>query len=244
MNVKRVVQRCENHIPQLKKSQIEVHYKAVVRALVTEAVDLSLFLQKVAGGTKNLQLGNSSATTSELDQLKFTDWAFYWVQVIAELRLGVKLRKVHSNRAPIEYELTPYEILMKDIRTQRLNLRKILINGDIPQRVTKDAHALILEFIRSRPPLKKVNALLAFGYCSSNGKGNFLQALERKLPPRTIVLTPREQLMNSIKKGHALRPTRNSTSPAVVLGSLTNDDYMDVDDVPQTARKLIKVGTN
>lgn len=31
-----------------------------------------------------------------------------------------------------------------------------MVNGDVPPKVKKDAHALILEFIRSRPPLKKV----------------------------------------------------------------------------------------
>lgn len=31
-----------------------------------------------------------------------------------------------------------------------------MVNGDIPRRVKKDAHAVILEFIRSRPPLRKV----------------------------------------------------------------------------------------
>lgn len=32
------------------------------------------------------------------------------------------------------------------------------VDGDIPPRVKKDAHELILDFIRSRPPLKQVNA--------------------------------------------------------------------------------------
>lgn len=135
---------------------MEAHYKAVVRALVTEGMELSTFLEKVASGTSSLQLGNSTST-SDLDQLQFADWARFWVQVITELRMGVKLRKVHYSKAPIEYELTPYEILMKDIRTCRINLRKIMVNGDIPYRITKDAHALILEFIKSRPPLKKVS---------------------------------------------------------------------------------------
>lgn len=36
-----------------------------------------------------------------------------------------------------------------------------MVNGDVPPKVKKDAHALILEFIRSRPPLKKV--------CTTNG---------------------------------------------------------------------------
>ena len=31
------------------------------------------------------------------------------------------------------------------------------VNGDIPPTVKKDAHAVILDFIRSRPPLKPVS---------------------------------------------------------------------------------------
>lgn len=187
MNIRQVLQRCEKHLTVLSKPQVESHYKAVVRALVTEALELSTFLERVANGTSNLT--TDGASTSDLDQLQFADWARFWVQVIAELRMGVKLRKVHYSRAPIEYELTPYEILMKDIRACRYNLRKIMVDGDIPYRVTKDAHAIILDFIRSRPPLKK--------------------ASERKLPPQIRNLTPREQLMNSIRKGRPLRPIRN-----------------------------------
>ena len=72
--------------------------------------------------------------------------------------MGVKLKKIdHSDsRTPIEYKLTPYEILMDDIRSRRYQLKKIMIDNDIPQQMKKDAHAVILEFIRSRPPLKKV----------------------------------------------------------------------------------------
>lgn len=33
------------------------------------------------------------------------------------------------------------------------------VDGDIPPRVKKDAHELILDFIRSRPPLKQVPAV-------------------------------------------------------------------------------------
>lgn len=81
-----------------------------------------------------------------------------WVQVIRELRNGVKLKKVDYSRTPIEFELTPYEILMDDIRSRRYKLNKVMVDGDIPQKVKKDAHAIILEFIRSRPPLKKVKS--------------------------------------------------------------------------------------
>ncbi|CAG9771948.1 unnamed protein product [Ceutorhynchus assimilis] len=178
LNLVEVIRRCEAHLGTLTKAQAEAHYKAVVRALVAEAIELSTFLEKVAQGTISLP---SSSNNSNLDELKFTDWAKFWVQV-----MGVKLKKVNYSKAPIEYELTPYEILMKDIRNCKYNLRKIMINGNIPNRVSKDAHAIILDFIRSRPPLRKVS--------------------DRKLPPQQRTLTPREQLLLSIKKGRKLKP--------------------------------------
>jgi spire-like protein len=87
-----------------------------------------------------------------------------WVQVIHELRHGVKLKKVDYSHTPIEYELTPYEILMDDIRSRRYKLNKVMVDGDIPHRIKKDAHAIILEFIRSRPPLRKVRGT---SHCSA-----------------------------------------------------------------------------
>ncbi|KAI8114994.1 Protein spire [Lucilia cuprina] len=158
-----VLEACKNHI---KPTVPEEHYKAVCRALVTETLELRIFLQQ----------------------------ARFWVQVIDELRRGVRLKKANYERAPTEYELTPYEILMEDIRSRKYQLRKVMVNGDIPPRVKKDAHALILEFIRSRPPLKK--------------------ASERKLPPpikRTP--SPREQLMDSIRQGRTLKHIPSPTLP-------------------------------
>lgn len=51
---------------------------------------------------------------------------------------------------------------MDDIRSKRYKLNKIMVDGDIPHKVKKDAHAIILEFIRSRPPLKKVGFLYIY----------------------------------------------------------------------------------
>lgn len=87
--------------------------------------------------------------------------ARFWVQVISELRKGVKLKKVEANlqsrgqgqRRGAEFELTPYEILMDDIRERRYRLKKAPSPTPYSK---KDVHAIILEFIRSRPPLKKV----------------------------------------------------------------------------------------
>ncbi|XP_054743769.1 protein spire isoform X1 [Anastrepha obliqua] len=188
-----VLEACKNHV---KPTVPEEHYKAVCRALVTEAIELRIFLQQVLNdGADNLHLEADSQTSKqELAKLGFNDWARFWVQVIDELRRGVRLKKNNYSRTPIEYELTPYEILMEDIRTKKYQLRKVMVNGDIPPRVKKDAHALILEFIRSRPPLKK--------------------ASERQLPPpikRTP--SPREQLMDSIRKGQTLKHIQPPTQP-------------------------------
>lgn len=54
-----------------------------------------------------------------------------WVQVMRDLREGVKLKKVQErqyNPLPIEYQLTPYEMLMDDIRSKRYKLRKVMVS--------------------------------------------------------------------------------------------------------------------
>ena len=80
-----------------------------------------------------------------------------WRQILKDLRDGVKLKKIEFTKTPIEYELTPYEILMEDIRERRFSLNKIMVDGELPHRIKKDAHDVILQFIRSRPPLKPVS---------------------------------------------------------------------------------------
>ncbi|EDW12839.2 protein spire isoform X1 [Drosophila mojavensis] len=181
-----IIETCRNHI---KPALPENHYKAVCRALVTETIELRIFLQQILNNDtgKLIKASESSQSTQcELAKLGFNDWARFWVQVIDELRRGVRLKKRNYERTPIEYELTPYEILMGDIRAKKYQLRKVMVNGDIPPRVKKDAHAMILEFIRSRPPLKK--------------------ASERQLgPPLKCTPSPREQLMESIRQGKELK---------------------------------------
>ncbi len=101
------------------------------------------------------------------------------MQVIHELRHGVKLRKtfqISQQKRHIEYELTPFEILLDQIRTRRYNLRKI--KRSLAPKIKKDARDIILDFIRSRPPLKPVVA---------------------KPKQRTEPLTIHEKLMQSIR---------------------------------------------
>ncbi|OWR50821.1 hypothetical protein KGM_210910A, partial [Danaus plexippus plexippus] len=187
--LQRCIWHCGGGSGRLARETAAGHYRAVCRALVAEALELASFLARVrVTGARDLGAAEDSAT--HLDTLQFSDWARFWMQVIGELRMGVKLKKVNYSRTPIEYELTPYEILMDDIRSRRYTLRKV--DGAIPQNVKKDAHAMILEFIRSRPPLKK--------------------ASERKLAPVRREVTPREQLLASIQLGKQLRPTTQSRS--------------------------------
>lgn len=54
------------------------------------------------------------------------------MQVMRDLRNGVKLKKVQErqyNPLPIEYQLTPYEMLMDDIRSKRYTLRKVMVSN-------------------------------------------------------------------------------------------------------------------
>ncbi|NWH98041.1 SPIR2 protein, partial [Tichodroma muraria] len=127
-----------------------------------------------------------------------------WVQLMRELRHGVKLKKVQEkqfNPLPTEYQLTPFEMLMQDIRARNYKLRKVMVDGDIPPRVKKDAHELILDFIRSRPPLK--------------------QASERRLRPlpqkqRTL----HEKILEEIRQERKLRPVEQKARPSAGYSSL------------------------
>lgn len=48
-----------------------------------------------------------------------------------ELRHGVKLKKVQEqefNPLPTEFQLTPFEMLMQDIRARNYKLRKVMVS--------------------------------------------------------------------------------------------------------------------
>ncbi|XP_077951664.1 protein spire homolog 1 isoform X3 [Gasterosteus aculeatus] len=182
---------CTAHLPAL--SDTPTHYQAVCRALYTETKELGTFLEKIRSAKENLRKmedGPSGDPGRDLNELQNADWARFWVQVMRDLREGVKLKKVQErqyNPLPIEYQLTPYEMLMDDIRSKRYKLRKVMVNGSIPQRLKKSAHEVILDFIRSRPPLNPVSA--------------------RKLKPQTeLPPTLHERILKEIKSERKLRP--------------------------------------
>nr|XP_044616914.1 protein spire homolog 2 [Equus asinus] len=141
---------------------------------------------------------------AELDNLGRTDWARLWVQLMRELRHGVKLKKVQEqefNPLPTEFQLTPFEMLMQDIRARNYKLRKVMVDGDIPPRVKKDAHELILDFIRSRPPLKQVS-----------------ERRLRPLPQKQRTL--HEKILEEIKQERRLRPVGGERWGGRGFGSL------------------------
>ena len=90
---------------------------------------------------------------------------------MGQLRQGIKLRKVDYSKTPTEFEMTPYEMLMADIRKRSYKLNPT----EITQKVKTDAKDVILDFIRSRHPLKP--------------------ASKRVLTPRKKDSTPMELLM-------------------------------------------------
>ncbi|KAK2841718.1 hypothetical protein Q5P01_011918 [Channa striata] len=183
------------------------HYQAVCRALFVETLELQTFLIKIRDAKEMLRKITTEEaledrSTAELDaetqrlgetkraRAQSDGEARLWVQLMKELRQGVKLKKVQEqpfDPLPTEFSLTPFEMLMQDIRARKFQLRKVMVDGDIPTRVKRNAHELILDFIRSRPPLKPVS--------------------ERSLPPPPPQQQSlHDQVLAEIKQERKLRP--------------------------------------
>ncbi|XP_064513171.1 protein spire homolog 1 isoform X1 [Pseudopipra pipra] len=228
---KDVMKLCAAHLPT--RSEAPNHYQAVCRALFAETMELYTFLAKIKSAKENLKKiqemdkEGSDESSTDLDDLKNADWARFWVQVMRDLRNGVKLKKVQErqyNPLPIEYQLTPYEMLMDDIRSKRYTLRKVMVNGDIPPRLKKSAHEIILDFIRSRPPLNPASA--------------------RKLkptPPRPRSL--HERILEEIKAERKLRPVSPDEirRSRLAIRPLSMSYSFDLSDVPtpEAGRKVV-----
>lgn len=185
------------------------HYRAVCRALVAETLELNTFLDQMSFGRQ-----------TELKQCY--DWARLWVQVIQELRLGVKLKKTIRNENVICcYELTPFEMLLNDIRFQNYKLNKTNIARRDAHR---DAHQHILDFIRSRPTLQSVS--------------------KRQLKPICKQMTVYDKLMASIRQQHKLKPIHKDIT---TISSTSRTTSTDLSQTPQSCapqRRLIKADLN
>ncbi|KAG1947106.1 protein spire [Pimephales promelas] len=221
-----IISLCTSHLPS--PTDAPNHYQAVCRALYTETKELRTFLEKIKCAKENLRKmeGETQEPVKDLNELQNADWARFWVQVMRDLRHGVKLKKVQErqyNPLPFEYQLTPYEMLMDDIRSQRYKLRKVMVNGDIPPRLKKSAHEVILEFIRSRPPLNPASA--------------------RKLKPHPqIPPSLHERILEEIKSERKLRPVSPDMLRRSRLGAgksmSTPQDLFRSSDIHDGPRKL------
>lgn len=87
--------------------------------------------------------------STEENYVLFSLQARFWVQVMRDLRNGVKLKKVQErqyNPLPIEYQLTPYEMLMDDIRSKRYTLRKVMVSHEHYQNLSNPKCYFIFYF--------------------------------------------------------------------------------------------------
>ncbi|XP_019640177.1 PREDICTED: protein spire homolog 1-like isoform X2 [Branchiostoma belcheri] len=229
--LQQVVKLCASHLQN--PSEAAGHYQAVCRALVAECQELTSFLAKISMGKEALremadEIGD--VDDEDLDQLQLAkeEWARLWMQVMKDLRSGVHLKKVvvEHNTGPMEWELTPYEILMDDIRSRRYVLRKVMVDGEPPQvmeKLQKNAHDVILEFIRSRPPL-------------SAAKNRQL----KPAPPEEKTL--HERIMDEIKELPKLKPVsrRNQLVKSQTKQEEEAEEGDENDGSPTPKKKILK----
>ena len=143
------------------------------------------------------------------------------MNVIRQLREGrTRLKPIESrldSQIPLEFELTPFELLLEDIREKRYKLNPVL---QMNPKLNKDAHELILDFIRSRPALVPVSQR------------------QLKSPPLKRETTY-EKLMQSIRQKELikLKPTQTRESQPII--AKPEQSY-----TPQPQRRLIKADLN
>ena len=152
-----VTRLCAQHLTITQDANY--HYSAVCQVLFSEVTELKTLLEKIEHSREQLK------QVSEAEECRFlalerADCAWLWMQVLHSLRQGVRLKKCqhvsHVSRTSLEVELSPFEILMQDIRFRRYTLYKVMVNGEPPLNVKTYAQSAILDFIRSRPPLRSM----------------------------------------------------------------------------------------
>lgn len=97
-----------------------------------------------------------------------------------DLRNGVKLKKVQErqyNPLPIEYQLTPYEMLMDDIRSKRYTLRKVMVSS---VKINFVIFCIALNYVRTTKKGKKANYFSSFEKLMPSG--GFLYCFVKFLP--------------------------------------------------------------
>ena len=180
VTIRSVLKLCKKHAG----SEHREHYQKVVKALYSEALELRAFLSKLTSANTQLkQMQKNNTDVDEINELDQQQWSSAWLsgiclefwkfgrietflkhaKVMRSLRSGVTLNRVENHhKVPVQFELSPYEMLLDDIRKKKYSLRE---TPQIPESLRKDTHDIILDFIRSRPPLNPVRVQLSITAC-------------------------------------------------------------------------------
>ena len=153
ITIRNVLKMCKKHAGCEHKN----HYQKVVKALYNEAMELRKFLSKICSANTTLKKmrQNNPNEEHEISELDINQWSAAWLSCMHSLRSGVTLNRVeHHKQVPVHFELSPYEMLLDDIQKKKYSLRE---TPQLPESLRKDTHDIILDFIRSRPPLNPVS---------------------------------------------------------------------------------------
>ena len=193
----------------------------IIFAIILILLLLKQISTRVGGGVP------SSQPPADQSEGEFVgEWARLWVHVIRQFRdSNITLKKVEKGRnssTDLEYELSPFEQLLADIRLKRYKLREVMIGADLPPRERKDAHALILEFIRSKPTLLPVSERVLPVRESEPKAESLYERLMKEIRESKLELKPISRQLshsqNSLTTGHSLldhqtRPASAQNSP-------------------------------
>ncbi|KAG8447144.1 hypothetical protein GDO86_014558 [Hymenochirus boettgeri] len=190
-------------------SEASNHYKAVCRVHFAEHKEFCKLLLNIERSKQSLRKLEAEDLLEKDAIILYDNWGNLWSNVIKELSLGIRLRN-SKERAyidqPTVYELTPYELLMDDIRAKRYTLREVKDNR---KNIMSDStENFIMNFIRSQP---------------------LRPASERKLKERSQEEPSlHELLMTEIKSGKKLR-----TNSRREKNSLQDDESSSLQSFPQ-----------
>ncbi|XP_069610970.1 protein spire homolog 1-like [Ranitomeya imitator] len=131
-------------------SEASTHYKDVCRNQYNEYKKIHSLLQTIQIAKQSLKRLESKDELEDEMLVKYDNWGALWSDVMNELSLGVSLRSIDQrsyNALPIVYTLTPYELLMDDIRSRRYTLRPVK-ECDL-NKSSKSEENVILDLIRT-----------------------------------------------------------------------------------------------
>ncbi|NP_001086543.1 spire-type actin nucleation factor 1 S homeolog [Xenopus laevis] len=196
ITLKDIIKQCAERL--FTPSEASSHYRAVCRVLFAEHKEFCNLLLTIERSKQSLRKLEVEHILDKDAIILYDNWGNLWSNVIKELRLGIRLRNSKEHVGlPAEYELTPFELLMNDIRAKRYTLREV---KDSPKRkMSQSVENFIMDFIRSQP---------------------LRPASERKLKEKSQEEPSlHELLMSEIKSGKKLRSTRRRKG-----NSLQDDD--------------------